>query len=222
MDRWQEFHGWMAFDRLPEGYGLRRAFTIGYRLTDMREDKWTGRFNRFKAEERNALRGGAAVMGVASRDLMEGLGWEGARTVFVPALRSGEEKASREGILWRLTKYCAKQAGTGFVGDALSKQPHQSLHSSFNADDRREILSGAKYTAGRVEGERIVIFDDLITRGATMSHIAHAIMRANRGVKVYGVALGKTERVEYNWENFGVELSNEHVPDGWDSIWRGQ
>ena len=30
MPRWNAFHDWMAFDRLDEGHGLTRAFTIGY------------------------------------------------------------------------------------------------------------------------------------------------------------------------------------------------
>ena len=65
MPTWNPYHGWMAFERLDEGHGLTRAFTIGYRLTDDRTDPWTRRFNGFKNRERTALRGGAAVMGTA-------------------------------------------------------------------------------------------------------------------------------------------------------------
>ena len=218
MPRWNAFHDWMAFDILDEGHGLTRAFTIGYRLTDDRADPWTRRFNGFKDKRLAALRGGAEVMGSAVPSLVRGLGLDAANTVFVPALSSGETVASENGVLWRLTHYCAAMAQVGFVGDAITKRAHERLHRYSNVDRRREILDGAEFRSGRIGAVNIVAFDDFITRGATMSHIAQAILAANRGVRIYGVALGKTERRSY-WQRFDVEISNAHVPQRWERIW---
>ena len=219
MPRWNPYHGWMAFEDLDEDYGLTRAFTIGYRLTDDQADPWTRRFNGFKDKRQAALRGGETVMGTAVPGLVRALGLDGENTVFVPALSSGETVASEHGVLWRMTHYCAGMAGAGFVGDAISKRAHERLHRYFNADRRREILDDAHFRSGRIGAENIVLFDDFITRGATMSHIAQAILAANRGARVYGVALGKTERRSY-WRRFDIEISNDHVPQRWERIWR--
>ena len=207
MHNWNAVHGWM--DALDEDFGLTRAFTIGYRFTDDRADPWTCRFNRFKAQKRGALRGGAAVMRYAVPGLVSGLGLDASKTVFVPALSSGETVASDKGVLWRVTKYCAQFAGAGFAGDAITKKALVRLLHRYEAG----------FKSDRIGANNILIFDDSITRGSTISHIALAILDSNRRVTIYGVALGKTERRSYH-RRFDVELSNAHVPQRWDRIWR--
>lgn len=216
---WNAFHDWMAFDALDENFGLTRAFTVGYRFTDDRADAWTRRLNGFKEKQVRALRGGAAVMESAVPGLVRGLGLDASKTVFVPALSSGETVASENGVLWRLTWYCAQVARTGFAGNSITKNAHERLHKYSNADRRREILDAAEFRSERIQADNILIFDDFITRGATMSHIAQAILESNRRVRIYGVALGKTERRSY-WQGRGVEISNDHVPQRWERIWR--
>ena len=220
MPHWNPFHGWMAFDDLDEDVGLTQAFTIGYRFTDDRGDEWTRRFNGFKAKQRGALRGGAVLMGSAVPGLLGGLGFDAARTAFVPALSSGETVASEDGVLCRLTRYCAQVAQARFVGDAITKKEHERLHKFFNADRRREILDDADFRSGRIEADNILVFDDFITRGNTLSHIAQALLASNQRVRIYGVALAKTERLSYHRERFGRELSNDHVPQRWERTWR--
>ncbi len=216
---WTPFHGWMAFDELAEDRGLTRAFAIGYRLTNDPKDAWTRRLNSFKAKQREALRGGAAMMGSAVPGLVGGLGLDVSKTVFVPALSSDETVASENGVLWRLAHYCAKVARAGFVGDAITKNAHERLHMYSDAHKRRGILDDADFRSKRMPMGNVLIFDDFITRGATMSHIAGAMLGSNRGLRIFGVALGKTERRSY-WQKSGVEISNEHVPQRWKRIWQ--
>lgn len=219
MAHWKSFRGWMAFDRLDEGVGLTRAFTIGYRFTDDRADPWTRRFNRFKEKNRTALLGGAAVMSDAVPRLVSGLRLDPASTVFVPALSSRETIASDAGVLWRLARLCARAAQVQFVGDAVTKKVHEPLHMYRNVGRRHEILSGADFRSKKIAADSILIFDDFITRGATLSHIAQAMQESNQQAKIYGVALAKTDRRSF-WQSRGLEISNDHVPEQWDSMWR--
>lgn len=219
MPQWEPFHGWMAFRYLDVNAGLTRSFTIGYRLTDDGADSWTARFNRFKEKNRAAIRGGLNLMTTAVPLLVRQLGLDPSKTVSVPALSSSETVASEKGVLSVMANACAKAAGLSFVADAITKNAHQPLHNVYDADRRREILDGAGYRSGKIRARNILIFDDFITRGDTLSHIAQAIHQVNQGISVYGVGLGKTERRAYHRDRFGVEISNDHVPEKWETLW---
>ncbi len=214
MPQWVGFHGWMAFPYLDVNDGLTRSFTIGYRITDNNTEYWTARFNRFKAKNRGAVVGAVTMMEEAVPQLVVGLNLNVSRTIFVPALSSGETVASEKGVLPVLARRCAKAAGADFMHDAITKQAHRPIHGISNAADRRTVLDEAKYEAGNIDARNILVFDDFITRGDTLSHIAQAILKSNAGARVYGVALGKAER--RSWD---PNVSNAHIPQQWDSLW---
>ena len=119
-----------------------------------------------------------------------------------------------------IARACAKTTSVKFVPDAITKKPHAPLRSSGTADNRNKILDEADYKSHRIEAKNILVFDDFITRGATLSHIAQAIHKTNGEVRVYGVGLGKNERRSYQMEHFGVEISNNHIPKEWDELWQ--
>ena len=219
MPGWTKFHGWMAFNELDENYGLTQAFTIGYRLTDDQYDPWTARFNAFKNGNRLARRRAAALMQKAVPDLVKGLGLDTSKTVFIPALSSSETIASEKGVLCLLTKCCAKVAQAGFVRDAIKKKAHEKLHNISDAASRTNILDDAEFRSRKIPADNVLILDDLITRGATMSHIAAAMLERNRRLNIYGVALGKTERRSFWKDRCDVVISNDHVPKRWERIW---
>ena len=218
MAEWDYFHGWMGFRWLDEDEGLARAFTIGYRFTDDRNEAWTSRFNRFKRKSPPALYGGLELLQAAVPPLVRGLGLDVSRTVFLPALASAETTAAEKGVLPVVTRECARAAGATFVRDAIRKKAHQPLHLYSRANKRREILDGADYRSAPIEAASVLVFDDFITRGDTLSHVARAILGANPGVTVYGVGLAKTERRGF-WKGQGVEISNDHVPEIWTRAW---
>ena len=219
MAQWDDFHGWMGFRWLDEDEGLDRAFTIAYRFTDDRGEEWTSRFNRFKSKSLPALYGGLVLLHAAVPQLVRGLGLDVSRTAFLPALSSAETTAAEKGLLSVVTCECARVAGATFVRDAIRKNPHLPLHRFYNADRRRELLDEANYQSVRIEAASVLVFDDFITRGDTLSHIARAILSANPRVTVYGVGLAKTERRDF-WKQRGVELSNDHVPETWTHAWQ--
>ena len=219
MPGWEEFRGWMAFAYLDANDGLTRSFTIAYKMTDDDAEHWTARFNRFKVKrDRSALVGGVMMMEAAVPRLVKGLGLDVSRTTFVPALSSSETIASEKGHLPILARCCAEATGADFVHDAITKQAHQPIHGIYTAADRRAVLDKAEYKAGDIDADSILVFDDFITRGDTLSHIAEAILESSPGATVYGVALGKAERRAYH-RRYGIEISNDHVPQRWDTLW---
>ena len=220
MPHWVLFNDWMQFEYLDENLGLTSAYTIGYRFTDDSTDPWTTRFNKFKAKKPAALCGGFKMMQVAVPHLIRKLQLESSRTVLVPALSSSETVASENGILSYVTRLCAKAATVGFSPDAITKKAHRPLHNFRNAESRRELLDNADYKSTKIQTENVLIIDDFITRGGTLSHIAQAIHNTNRNVRVYGVGLCKTERRSYQKSHFNIEISNDHVPTNWETLWK--
>jgi hypoxanthine-guanine phosphoribosyltransferase len=75
------------------------------------------------------------------------------------------------------------------------------------------------YLAAPIGGEPglVLVVDDFCTRGATLADIARAIRESNPGWKVQPASLAKAERAAY-WKG---ELTNAHIPDVLDAIWRG-
>ena len=44
--------------------------------------------------------------------------------------------------------------------------------------------------------------------------------RQTQRISVYGVALAKTDRCKFHRERFGKELSNNHIPRKWETLWK--
>ena len=222
MTDWNPFKGWMELTNLRVHEGLTSCFTIGYRFTDHASEKWTARFNRFKYEKSahsTAIYGAKNLMRVSVLNLVDSLALKSSKTVFMPALSSCETIASKNGVISNITHLCAKEANMDFVRDAITKEEHTPLHRYSNAATRKEILDKANYKSERIKAENFLIIDDFITSGDTLSHMAQAIHETNPGTSVYGVALAKTDRREYHKKWYGKELSNDHVPCKWETLW---
>ncbi|TNC74356.1 phosphoribosyltransferase [Rubellimicrobium roseum] len=205
----------MTFRRLDDGVGLRGAFTLAYKITDDRSDRWTRRFIRFKDKDNAALSGAAETCAVAFPELITALDLDPKTTIIVPAISSREVAATPDSYVSRLAKVAADAAGLRFTTEAIRKQPHQPIHKIYNAADRSAALDAASYVAAPIDARIVFVVDDFITRGGTMSRIAQALIHANPGIQVGGVALGKTARRAY-WG----DLTNDHVPQRWDSLWQ--
>ena len=207
---------------LDVNIGLVGSFVIGYRFTDDYDasDEWTNRFERFKQKRKLAVYGAVNLMKTAVPILMNNLGIDESKATFIPALSSSETVASEKGVLSVMARVCAKSANANFVGNAITKKPHHPLHLCGNAERRREILDEANYKSVRIETEAVLIFDDFITRGETLSRIARAIHKTNRGVSVYAVCLGKNESRSYLKQQYGIEISNDLIPKKWDDLWK--
>lgn len=205
----------MEFPYLSVSNGLTATYTIAYKLKDKAGEHWTSRFSRFKNKENKAEWGAAYVMYDAVPDLMKHLGLDMDRTVFLPALSSSEKQADpKRSICW-IAKECARVAGASYSDTSLSKNVHQKIHSIFDASGRSAELDKANYQAEKMDGDAFFVFDDIVTRGDTLSRIALAIHAANPGSAVYGIALAKSESVAYC-----PNPDNGHVPARWNSLWQ--
>ncbi|PZX23642.1 phosphoribosyltransferase [Rhodobacter capsulatus] len=207
--------GWMEFPRLSMSNGLTATYTIAYRLKDKTGEHWTSRFNRFKNKENKAEWGAATVMYEAVPALMKHLGLNMHQTMFLPVLSSGETQANPNRSICWMTKECAGVCGANYSSTSLAKNIHQKIHNIYDASARSAELDKANYQAAKMQTNTFVIFDDIVTRGDTLSRVALAIHAANPGSTVYGIALAKSERVAYC-----PNPDNDHVPASWDNLWQ--
>jgi len=63
----------------------------------------------------------------------------------------------------------------------------------------------------------VLIIDDIVTRGKTMSAVAKAIKDANPSVKIYGFVLGRHQRRE--WLRVPFRKANSKIPPELARIW---
>lgn len=75
-----------------------------------------------------------------------------------------------------------------------TSQNHEQLKNVYDFDERRRLLEGAfRVSRSAVEGERILLLDDLYRSGATLNAVAEALAGSGSAV-VYALALTKTRR----------------------------
>ena len=86
--------------------------------------------------------------------------------------------------------------------------------------ERTKIVKEAQYRCGSINATHVFVFDDFITSGTTLCHIANAISETNPKVQVYGIALARTQRQHY-WRQHGYPegLRNDHIPAEWTARW---
>ena len=219
MVNWEYFYHWMRFSRLDVCTGLDASFTIAYRFIDDPAEEWTMRFNRFKNNQPGAVYHARRLMAQAVPDLVRRLEIEPDHTAFVPCIASSEMNASPTGAVGSIARHCAEEAGVRFIGDAVTKKAHRRLSDLGTAEERQRTLANAGYSATRIAARNILLFDDFITQGATLSAVASIIRRTNKAhARIFGVALGKNERVAY-LKGHGREASNDHVRLEWLKQW---
>jgi hypothetical protein len=206
--------GWMEFPHLTVSAGLTSTYALAYKLTDNAGEKWTSRFIRFKNKDAKAYYGGARLLYATFPPLLTALNLAGKDCAFVSALSSSETAADPERQIPYITSELAAVVGAHSSIAALTKQPHNKLHNFYKADQRDAELNKAQYVCGALPAANVFVFDDFVTRGGTLSRVAQAIRLSNPEAKVYGVALAKTERV-----NYCPNPNNDQVPPGWDKIW---
>lgn len=206
--------GWMEFAYLSDSTGLTKTYTLAYKLTDDAGEKWTARFIRFKNKDAKAYFGGARLFYEAFPPLLVSMGLDGEDCAFVSALSSSETEADPERQIPYITSQLAATVGAHSSIAALTKQAHNKIHNLYKADQRNAELDKAQYVCGKLPAANVFVFDDFVTRGGTLSRVAQAVYASNPGAKVYGVALAKTERV-----NYCPHPDNGHVPQDWDKVW---
>jgi len=206
--------GWMEFRWLTVSTGLTATYTLGWRITDNGADPWTSRFNRFKDKDKKASFGGARLMYHAFPPLLDAMGLKGKDCTFISALSSSESAADPARQVPWITSQLALSTSSHCAIDALSKQPHLQIHKLGALNARRSELSKAKYVCNALPASNVFVFDDFVTSGSTLSLIAQSVHAVNPNARVFGVALGKTERLAWK-----PAMNNNHLPNDWDKVW---
>ncbi|MDE2938910.1 MAG: hypothetical protein OXR67_08315 [Chloroflexota bacterium] len=203
----------IRFDRLPVGdLGL---LTVGFRITDRPNEKWTRRFNRFKYGEPAAVRAATRTL-CAAFDLFRLDA--NPRVVVVSSVSSGQNIVRNDTPASILASALAESRGWEWLPHHVTKDRHPSITGIPSAAERDATVDGV-YLAAPIGGGPglVVVVDDFCTRGATFADIARAIRESNPGWEIQPVSLAKTERAAY-WNG---ELTNAHIPHELDAIWRG-
>ena len=203
----------MVIDRLPVG-GLG-LLTIGFRITDRPREKWTRRFNRFKYGEPAAIRAATRTFCAAFEDFLPP---GNPRVVVVSSVSSGQNIVQSDTPASILASALAESRGWEWLPHHVTKDRHPRISGLGSAAERDATVDGV-YLASPIGGDPglVIVVDDFCTRGATLGDIARAIRESNPGWKVQGASLAKAERAAY-WKG---ELTNAHIPDVLDAIWRG-
>ena len=181
--------GWLFFRQLDYGGAVDGAFTIGYRLLDDQNELWSRRFLRAKDGLQPSMEAAKALLATAISELFATSRVSADDITFTPAVRSRESTASPSGTLAILAQQCATAGGCRFAPQLIRKEPHESLHSPPKSVPRRmEILEAANFRSQKVATSRVIVVDDLITSGLTLSYSAKAIKALNPNVRVFGLA----------------------------------
>ncbi len=213
------FHNLLRYDTLTFSDGVSAAFTVGYRFEDRSEDMWSTRFTKFKFDPDDAsTEGGARLMAHAAGILVQGLGLDPIRTVFAPALRSSEKIADTEGLMAMLASRCA--GACRYEPGLLQKEAHLPTgRGGLYPEFRSLLVEHAGYRSASVDADTVFIVDDFVATGKTLSLAATAILERNPDLTVYGLALAKPEWHQLILDWHGVDVSNDHIPAHWSSIW---
>ena len=203
----------MVIDRLP--VGDLSLITVGFRITDRPGEKWTRRFNRFKYGEPAAIRAATRTFCAAFEDFLPP---GNPRIVVVSSVSSGQNIVQSDTPASILASTLAESRGWEWLPHHVTKDRHPRISGLGSAAERDATVDGV-YLASPIGGEPglVVVVDDFCTRGATLGDIARAIRESNPGWKVQGASLAKAERAAF-WKG---ELTNAHIPDVLDAIWRG-
>lgn len=192
------------------------VLAVGFRFTDDGAEKWTQRFNQFKAK-------GVPAVEAGSRTLAAGLSrvkLVPARTVLVGAVSSRDAVLAEDAPVRYLGSAVSQALSWEWRPDLLSKEVHRSLHRLGNAAARDAEVQN-RYNSAHIDGPagRFIIVDDFCTRGATFAEVARALLVANPEWRCsLGIALAKTERRQY-WGH--DQISNDHVPERLEEAWLG-
>lgn len=219
MPSWDNVAGLMCFKRLDGARDLEAAFTLAYRVTDNDTDVWTRRLNKFKGKDKEAVAGAITTLGTALPDLFSALRLDPSRTLFVPALSSGEQTASEGGLLPVVARVLSRKIKASSDHTILKKKAHTSIHNLRSAAEREAELDKAEYVALKACGPIVVIVDDFITRGSTMQRISDAIKKHDSRTAIYGLALGKTDRISW-LSGLKNGVANDFVPEKWNEEWK--
>ena len=143
----------MEIKRLPVGdLGL---LTVGFRITDRPDEKWTRRFNRFKYGEPTAAMAAIRTFCAAFEDFLP----PGNPRVVVSSVSSGQNIVQSDTPTSTLAYALAGSRGWEWLPHHITKDRHPSLTGTASAAERDSTVDGV-YLAAPIGGEPGLVIDD--------------------------------------------------------------
>lgn len=197
---------WLGFRRLASQHDIDLILTLAWRFLDDEDDPWTARLNQFQNGKRESVKAAGRVLTVAA----ENLGLRGKKGIVVGTPSARSDRLSSNGGMFSLGQAIAEGFGWEWCPGLVSRQVRRDTPSE---------ADGAPYTAGRISGvDYVVVVDDFVLEGDTLSDVARAVKAANPSIVVIGLALGRNVLKTYA-EAHGVKLTNNHIPREWLELW---
>lgn len=217
--RFQPHAGWMKFTSLDRYSNPLGIYTLCWRFKDGPDECWTQRVNDFKAAKSLAVTSAMWTLSEALPKLLRDNDWKAGETGLSVALGSGDTILVPSKPLPTLGRNASEVSKLTWLPNLLTKVAHRSLHGLSNMAERDAEVA-EKYTAraAPTEIKRVLLLDDIVTRGATFREIHRAIALANPRLDVVPLALAKSETKDWA-ASFGHDLSNQHVPIRWAVLW---
>lgn len=205
------------FDGDHFGSELLGLITLGWRFEDaLDSDLWSSRFSDFKFGDERSACAGRALLAYALR----GIGWErlDGRVGVVSAISSSADRVDPASHTGSLGMHIARELGFQWRGEVLRKHPSPQAREISRRSDRIAAIRGTHYCVATPDCDLVILCDDLVTTGTTMTDIARAIHTKSPGTQVLGVALARNERLRFAASR-GIVLSNDHIPVSWSNLW---
>lgn len=207
---------------------LTATYTAGWRFTNRVEDVggWSERFTGYKFG--NFVPEFTTYFERVLTHIIQARRIPPETILIVPIMPSSKPVSSPEDVTFRTAEELSKRLGFAFYPELLRQKPRASLKSQQNQFARTELIRDS-YTIDKEQVptkslsniQRVVLLDDLVTRGETMSEVAktlyrHLFSRAYN-MKFIGIAAGKNEAKN----EFHPDISNSHLNcEVMKEIWR--
>lgn len=208
----------MRFDALDRNAGAFPSFVVAWRIED-EPDVWTDRALKFKDFRKGYALAGATVLRDAVAEVMSLHNIPPEHITLCTALKSSATGADPKSVLYLTGGFIAQSLGLNWQPDLFTKKAHRSLRSISGAAARDAEVENAYTAAPLAVPSALIVLDDFITRGATLSDMHRAFLLTNPGIPMIAVALAKNERAAYG-RSCGLSVDNSHVSPEWEALWQ--
>ena len=211
-----------SLDSILTRYCKGTVFALGYYFPDNLAETWTNRIIQFKDNNQLAVNGWTELLHhrITSNNLIT------QPTLISSIIPSKMTELVPDHPLYKLGSSLAERLSLPWLPDLLQQTPHESLHKTTgpNAGQERDKIIANSYTSRVLDREydsyRILLLDDVFTRGSTILDATRAIVVANSGMDIltHGLTLGKSENLWY-WSQYGIDLENNHYTGEDEDLW---
>ena len=179
-------------------------------LNDNPDHFWYHRLIDFKRGSPVALEGAKKMMSQAVPYLLEKWDINDRSVGMLIAMGHDETRVMLGKPLPILAKHiCENLPNIHWYPDLLEKDVHEK--STGQSGARKDQVVSGKYRCKKLPPDitSVIVMDDLVTRGATLSEIARAVRCQNQSVNIHPIALGKNERRGFLLDD--QDADNKHL-----------